>query len=439
MKVGTVIKTLVALLLVLAGLRYATREPELEPVDVIAAVAQRATVIRKIRATGHVEPVTKVRVSASISGDLLSLLVKEGDEVKRGQLLAEIDRARLAAVLRQAEASTRSAQSGVSVETVQLTQAQTELDRAAELLSKGLSSDAELGRARSRVDVTRARLDGAKQRLEQARASLDEAKARLQQTRIIAPIDGTVIRLWKKVGERIRGSDLAEDVLATLAPLHAMEVEISVSEQEVVNLVEGQIAEVELDALDGETVGGTVVEIASAAPIRFRGEEREVTSFAVTVSLDRIPERMRSGMSASVAVLTATHEDVVAVPIEAVTARLPSKLEVRAEELLNQKKKRIWERESPADKATTIRRREKPVRVVFVIQGDTVEPQKIETGISSDTLIEVTSGLKDGAKLVAGPYRVISRELAPGSKVNVTDTLEPEPATPPKIAAENTK
>lgn len=440
MKLGGWIKGLIALALVLVGLRWATRTPELEAIDVVSAKARMATVVRKIRATGHVEPVTKVRVSASISGDLLALHVKEGDVVVRGQPLAEIDKARLAAVLRQAEASARSASAAVNVENAQLDQAESELARAGEMHKKGLSTDAELDRMRSRVDITKARLDGAKQRVEQARASLDEAKARLQQTRIAAPIDGSVIRLWKKVGERIRGSDLAEDILATIAPLHAMEVEVQVSEQEVVNLEVGQIAEIEIDALGERTIPGRVVEIASAATVRFRGEEREVTSFTVTVGLDRIPERLRSGMSASVAIVTATHEDVVAVPIEAVTARLPSKLKVRAEELLaKRKEKRIWDRDSDDKPPEAVRRREKPVRIVFTIANGFVEPQRIETGISSDTSIEVLSGLKANDEVVAGPYRVISRELAGGSKVKVVDTIEVEPdPTPPKeVAAES--
>ena len=414
----------------------AFRKPKLEAIDIVAAKARKATIVRKIRAAGHVEPVTQVRVSASISGDLLSLNVKEGDTVDKGTLIAEIEPKRLTAVVRQAEASTRSAEAAVRLEQTQLAEAEAAAKRASDLHAKGLTTAVDLDRARARIDVTEARIDGAKQRVEQARASMDEAKARLQQTRLTAPIDGTVIRLLKKVGERIRGSDLAEDVLLILAPLHAMEVEVEVSEQEVVNVAIGQAAEIEVDALEDEAISGKVVEIASSATIRFRGEERETTSFRVKVALDTIPDRLRSGMSAAVSIVTATHVDTIAVPIEAVTARLPSQLTQRAEDVLAKKKtKRIWDT-SDDEEELVVRRREKPERIVFVVSGNKVEPKKVVTGISSEEDFEIISGIGPGDEVVVGPYRALARELLPGSLVNVVDRMDTTTAKPQPIAAE---
>ena len=420
---------------------FAVRDPAPEPVEVIVSEVRKAEVVRKIRAAGHVEPVTQVRVSANVSGDLLSLEVKEGDTVVKGAMLAQIDRDRLEAVARQASASTRSAEATVRIESRQLEQARNDLTRATDLQAKGLTPAAELDRARSRVQVSEARVEGARQRVEQARATLDEAKARLQQTTIHAPIDGTVIRLMKKVGERIRGSDLAEDVLLVLAPLHAMEVEVEVGEQEVINVEIGQRAEIGVDALGDDHLPGRVVEIASSATIRFRGEERETTSFRVKVALEEIPARLRSGMSASVAVVTSTRTNAIAVPIEAVTARLPSELKVRAEDRKRRSKRRKGGKDDKENRAV-IRRREKPQRIVFTVhpEGDhhRVEPTKVVTGISSETDFEILSGLEEGTEIVVGPYRALAKELLPGSPIKIVDRLRfsPDPAAKPKIAAD---
>lgn len=410
----------------------ALRKPKIEPVKVVTARVQRSTVVRKVRAGGHVEPVTQVRVSANISGDVLALYVEEGDVVKKGAPIAEIDPERLRAVVRQAEASARSSEAAVRLEEAQLTQAETDLQRARELASKGLNTAAELDRVRSIVDVTRARLEGARQRVAQSVAALDEAKARLQQTKIRAPIDGSVIRLMKKVGERVRGSDLAEDVLLVLAPLHAMQVDIEVGEQEVINVARGQSAEIDVDALDGPPIPGRVVEIASSATIRFRGEERETTSFQVTVALDRIPERLRSGMSATVSILTATRTEALAVPIEAVTVRLDSQLEQRAEEVAKKKRRAIWDRDEDEDEdaRAVVRRREKPKRVVFLAVDGKAEPRIVETGISSDTDFEILSGLSAGEEVIVGPYKAVARGLIPGTPIEVIDRLEAAGAAP---------
>ena len=426
------IKLAVVAVVVVGAVAIARRERKPEPTEVVTSQVRRATVIRKIRAAGHVEPVTQVKVSANISGDVKALHVDEGDTVKRGALLAEIDRERFAAIVRQAGASARSVQATVSLERAQLKQARAEAKRATDLHAQGLNTDAEADRAASRVEIIEARLRGAEQRVEQAQASLDEAKARLQQTRLVAPIDGTVIRLAKKLGERVRGSDLAEDSLLTLAPLHAMEVEVAVSEQEVVGVEEGQIAEIEVDALGDTAIPGRVVEIASSATIRFRGDERETTTFAVTVALDEIPAQLRSGMSASVSIVTDTHDGALAVPIEAVTARLPSALAVRAEAQRKKKRKLLWEDE-PADPRIT-RRREKPVRIVFVVDKGLAEPRRVKTGISSDKDIEILDGLKPGDAVIIGPYRALARELLPGSPIEVTETVDASGQEPaPKV------
>jgi len=409
---------------------YSSRDTGPKPIDVLTADVRKQTVVEKVRAVGHVEPVTQVRVSANVTGDLLKLPVKEGQTVAKGTLLAEIDRERLQAVVRQGEANLRSADAEVSLQATTLAQASSELARTVGLATKGLATPADLEKAKTEVDIVRAREEAAKQRVAQARASLDEASDTMAKTRVYAPIDGTIIALNKKVGERIRGSDLGEDVLLTLAPLHAMQVEVDISEQDVVRVEVGQKAEVVVDAIEKITSPGRVVEIANSAVITNRGTEAETTTFRVKVGLDAIPVGLRSGMSAAVSIITKTHDDVIAVPIEAVTSRLPSDLEKRADDPKNKDEEKGMFFGEDEKKPDPISRREKPVEVVFVLANDKVEAMTVKTGISSELDVEVLEGLQPGQELVIGPYKVLAKELQPGSKVKVMRKLPPPSATP---------
>ncbi|MCK6548419.1 efflux RND transporter periplasmic adaptor subunit [Myxococcota bacterium] len=403
-----------------AGGYYALREEPVVPEKVTTTKVKRSTVIKKVRGVGHVEPVTQVKVSANVSGDLIKLTVADGDKVKRGQLLAEIDPEQLAAIVRQNEAGTKSQQAAVALEQAQLDRARSELERTKKLHGQGLVTDTEIDQQKAEVQVIEARLEAARQRVLQSEAALDEARSRLTRTRVFAPIDGTVISLRKKEGEKIRGSDLAEDILLVLAPLQAMQVLIEVSEQDVVGVAVGQTAEITVDALGRDATNGKVVEIANSAIIRNQGTEAETTSFSVKVALDQIPERLRSGMSASVAIITDTKENVLAVPIEAVTARLPSELEKRAEDAKKGGKTMFsGQPEAQAENLRLSAKRDRPVEVVFVAENGKAEPRRVKTGISSDTDLELLEGVKEGDEVIVGPYKTLSRTLMPGTPLDV--------------------
>ncbi len=421
------------------GVWFFTKPPEVKPIDVLTADARKQTVIEKVRAVGHVEPVTQVNVSANVTGFLLQLPVIEGQVVKKGTLLAEIDRERLLAIVRQSEANLRSAEAEVQLQVAQKSQAESERVRTEGLATKGLATPAELEKARTEVALVVAREESAKQRVAQARGALDEASENMAKSRLYAPIDGTIITLNKKLGERIRASDLSEDVLLTLAPLHAMQVIVDISEQDVVRLQVGQVSEVSVDALKPKISPGRVVEIANSAIITGRGTEVETTTFRVKVALDEIPDGLRSGMSAAVSIVTKTHQDVVAVPIEAVTSRVPSDLEKRAD-APDQADKGLFfrgggggEDEGGDKKPDPIERREKPVDVVFVVNGTKVEPAKVKIGISSDLDVEILEGLQPGQELVIGPYKTLAKDLMPGSTIKVMRKLAPASPAPTQV------
>jgi HlyD family secretion protein len=367
--------------------------------------ARKGTITRTITGAGKVQAATTVKISSNLSGDLTELLVKAGDRVTKGQVLGRIDKRRFEAAAKQAQAAQSAARSEVQVSQVEADRTSQELGRVEELATKGLASDAEVAQLKAARDTAVARLAAAQQRLAQASAVYDEAQNNLTQTTLVAPIEGNVIELLREVGERVRGSDFSEDVVMVIAALSAMEVKFEVGEHEVVHLKPGQPAEVTVDALEGESYRGEVMEIAQRALIKNAGTEAEVTTFPVTVALSTRPPRVLPGMSAEVRISAETHEDAVLVPIQAVTVR---------------PEKSLPDYKPPVEGAglSVQRRAETLAKVVFVLGEDNkVQARRVRTGIASDTDLEILEGLQDGERVVEGPYRALSKELKQGDTV----------------------
>jgi HlyD family secretion protein len=374
---------------------------------------RKGSITRTITGAGKVQAATTVKISSNLSGDLTELLVKDGDRVTKGQVLGRIDRRRFEAATKQAQAAQSAARSDVQVAQVDADRTLAEYARVEELVKKGLASQAELEQAQAARDTSIARLAASQQRLAQSSAVYEEAASNLAKTTLLSPIDGNVIELSREVGERVRGSDFSEDVVMVIAALNAMEVKFEVGEHEVVHLKPGQPAEVTMDALEGESYQGSVVEIAQKALIKNPGTEAEVTSFPVTVALASRPPRVLPGMSAEVRISAETREEAMLVPIQAVT--------VRAEKSLPD-----WQPPVEGAGLSTKRRGETLSKVVFVVgEGERAEVRRVRTGIASDTDLEIVEGLKEGERVVEGPYRTLSKELKHGDTVS-----EPKPGGP---------
>jgi HlyD family secretion protein len=372
--------------------------------EVQVAKARKGTITRTITGAGKVQAATTVKISSSLSGDLVELLVKDGEPVKKGQVLGRIDKRLYEAALKQAQASQNASRADTQVAEVEAQRSAQELARVEELVKKGLASEAEVEQARAAKNTADARVASAKQLLARNVAFVDQAQTDLAKTTLQSPIDGNVIELSREVGERVRGSDLSEDVVMTIAALSAMEVKFEVGEHEVVHLKPGQPAEVTLDALEGQTFNGSVVEIAQKALIKNPGTEAEVTSFPVTVALDARPPGVLPGMSAEVRISAETRNDVVLVPIQAVT--------VRSARMLPGFKEPV---EGGGLKA---KRTESLSKVVFIVDAENkAQVVPVTTGIASDTELEILTGLKDGDRVVEGPYRTLSKELNHGDVV----------------------
>jgi HlyD family secretion protein len=376
-----------------------------ETIEVNTTQVGKTTLIRYVRAAGHLQPSNQVRISASVTGDLAKLFVQENQSVKRGDVLAEIDPGSLDAVMSQKQAAVRETAAQASSEQTRLEQAQKSLRGAEGLLKSGLVSAAELARIRGDVRIAHSQYEAALQRMKQAKGELAEAQLRVGRTRLIAPMEGTVISVEKKEGERVRGSEFSEDVLLTIAPLDAMEVEVEVSEHDVTELHEGESAVVVLPALADQEVPGKVAKIATSATIVNRGQPGEVTRFKVRLLLDVLPKTVRPGMTGRVTIQANTRENVLAVPFEAVTARLPDELEQRTQK--------------PEDAAVTanLGAVRKPVPVVFVVEKGRAVARQIKTGVSSESAVEVLEGLKEGEVVIVGPFQALSRDLWSGAEV----------------------
>ncbi|MFL5263172.1 MAG: efflux RND transporter periplasmic adaptor subunit [Anaeromyxobacteraceae bacterium] len=401
-------------LLAVVALVAASLRPRPEPpVPVQLATARRGPITRKVTAAGTLQAATTVKVSSNLSGDLLQLTVEEGDRVRKGQLIARIDARRYGAQVRQQEALRASASADLAAERVIIGRLGSDLERTRRLLAGGNASQAEVDRALSDLRTEEAKANAAQERIAQADASLAEARQLLAFTTILAPIDGVVIARHKQVGERVRGSDFNEDPIVTIGTLAAMEAKVEVGEHEVVFIHDGDKAEVEIDAFPDRKFPATVIEVARNANVKNPGTEAEVTTFPVRLALGGEVLGVLPGMSGQATISTDTHQDAVVVPIQAVTVRTQRDLEGKGAAAPPPAAG-----VAPAPRPRNVKeKREATRKIVFVVEGGLAKARPVETGLASESEIEVTAGLQEGETLVEGPYRVLSRELKDGKRV----------------------
>jgi len=376
-------------------------QPRPEPTTTVqSATAARTSITRSVSGAGKLEPVHKVNVSSNITGTLLDLKVGIGSKVTKGETIAQIDTSLYQAQAEQQRAQLRASESAVASARENLKYLGDEEVRLQKLHAAGVVSESELTKGASSKTVALSDLQAAQDRAEMSRAALAQAQNALNWATVKAPIDGSVLAVNHRVGERVRGSDFAEDVILVLGSLTEVDIRLEVGEHDVVYIKPLQPAVVEIDAFPGQMLTGTVIDSGRDAIVKNAGTENEVTTFPVWVSLTVPPVRVLSGMSAQVTISTETHDDVVAVPIQAVTVR-------------------------PADQAAegsgsgAPRSKRKLDKVVFVIVDGVVHKRVVEVGLSSDTQVEIVKGLKAGEVVVEGPYRTLARELTDGMRVTV--------------------
>ncbi len=372
------------------------------------------TITQVVDATGKIHPQTQVKINAEVSGELIELPVKEGDRVKRGQLLARIKPEAYVADKQQSVANLNRAKAYLIQREADFRKVESEYTRQLELFRKGLISESDIESAKSTFEIARANVDAAKYDVANSQAVLDRSQESLSKTSIYSPIDGVVSQLVSKLGERVSGSSFTQGTeIMTVSNLGVMEARVEVNENDVVTISIGDTARVEVDAYPDRQFLATVYQIANTATTTGLGTQEEVTNFEVRLVLLDQSAEFRPGMSCSAGIETDTRSNVLAVPLASVTTRDRKETGTRAD---------APDQGETDEGQPAVEKKEekfKPQEVVFVVNGAKVSKRAVTTGISSDEFIEIRSGLKEGDEVVKGSYRAVSRELEDGSTIRI--------------------
>jgi len=415
---------LVALIAVAVVKRKAARGV----VQVTTEKAVVKTITQLVSATGKVQPEVEVKIAPEVSGEIVELPLREGNAVKKGDLLVSIKPDNYRFQVDQAEAGLASSKAALIDQQARLSKAEEDFKRSQDLHSRKLISDSDFTAAKTMLDSAQADLESGQANIRRSEGLLRQSRDMLDKTTIYSPIDGTVSSRSNEVGERVTatGSYGAVEVMR-VADLTNMEVRVNINENDIVNVKVGDKAKVTIDAFQNRKFDAVVKEIGSAAKVTGQGTQDEVTNFQVKIRILDKDVPLRPGMSANADVETQTAPNVVAIPIQSVTVRsregnktiddLVADREKKANEIkgdgsaavVNEKQQKESER---AD-------REKLNRVVFLRNGDTVKMVSVETGIADTTHMEIKSGVKEGDEVVSGSFSAITRTLKDGMKVKV--------------------
>lgn len=362
-----------------------------------------------VTATGKINPEFRVLITPEVTGEIIALPVKEGDKVKKGDLLIRIKGDQYQAQRERLEATLLSSEANLKIREAELSRVTSDFNRVKELHSKGLSSDVELEISQSNYLTTKGAYESAQASVLQSKASLKEILDQLYKTTITSPMDGTVTLLNVEIGERVLGSGFTQGTnIMTISDLNNIEAVVDVDENDVILVSVGDTAKIKVDAFGDKIFKGTVSQIGNSAKTSGLGTQQEVVNFEVKIKLLEPDESLRPGMSCNADIETETVMDVLSVPIQSVTARTDVKTPSGNEQ-------------NDGDEAVVERRTrfEKPKEIVFIVKDGIAKTIEVETGISDDNYIEIKNGLDGNEDVVSGSYRAISRELNDDTKVRV--------------------
>ena len=453
------------LVLLVSIVSFTVHQSRKNVATVQTAKALRQDLATVVSASGEIKPKTYVNVGANAFGKITHLYVKEGDHVKKGQLLAQIENVQPEADVNANEASLQAAQTdtlaadaAVKTSQADVLRAQADYDRnkldwdrAQSLFKDGLISksdfdsrknawataDAGLVQAQARLAQAKAQKDSADKHVAQAKATLTHYADLLRKTTYPAPFDGVVTNLPVREGETVViGIQNAQgSTLMTIANMSVITAEVKVDETDIVNVKLGQPAEVTIDAIPKKVFHGNVSEIGDNAIVRSSGvstsqqatASEEAKDFKVVVTLTDAPPDLRPGLSTTAKITTATRSNALAVPIQALTLRTKEQIEAQ-----NNPPGSVHAAAPAAKEAASKGKKEKDeVQGVFVIRNKKAMFVPVSTGITGTTDIEVLDGLKAGDEVITGSYKIL-RTLRPGSSVKIDNSV------PKKEEEENT-
>ena len=392
---------------------------------------------------GKIQPVVQVTISPEVSGEITELPVKEGQQVKKDDLLVKINPDIYVAMVNQAKAGYQSSLAAKASAEANLEKAQADYDRNQELFKQKLLSESDFIGFKSARNVAGAQLDSAGDQVNVAKANVDSAEEQLARTKIVSPLDGTISKLNSQLGERVLGTvQNAGTIIMIISDLNQMEARVDVGEMDVVGIKPGQKARLEVDAFKDRKFSGTVTDVASSSKDSNQtgyssssssSQSQEATKFQVRIRLND-KESFRPGMSVSADIETEYRTNVLTVPLASVTTRPPKP-----------PKKTDLPKTGGTNTTTTMsgtnmvassntvassdvatnsgapdkksKDSSKMLDVVFAVAGDHVNAVPVKIGICDDNYWEITDGLTNGQEIVSGGYRAISRDLDDGKKI----------------------
>jgi HlyD family secretion protein len=387
-------------------------------INVQTEKVMKRDITQTVSATGKIESEFKVTITPEVTGEIVSLPIKDGDKVQKGRLLIQIKGDLYVAQKDRAEANLQSAEANLAMRKAELDKVTTEFQRAKELHSKKLSSDAELETANSSYLTSKALYESAEANVLQAQASLKEIVEGLNKTTIYSPMKGTVTQLNVELGERVFGAGFTQGTdIMTVSDLNNMEARVEVDENDVVLISIGDTARVKIDAFEDRIFKGIITQIGNSAQTQGLGTQEEVVNFEVRIKLIDLDEQLRPGMSCTADIETETVKNVLSIPIQCVTARsdfsapAPGSEEGNGVIAVNNGNKK----------------KDREIKeIVFTVDKGKAKKVDVETGISDDDYIEIKKGLKGTEEVVTGSYTAISKELNDGSVVSVEEKKSPK-------------
>lgn len=376
----------------------------------------KRNITQVVSGTGTINPETKVDISAEISGEIVQLPYKEGDTVKKGDLLVKIKADIYNERINQQRAGVTYSRTQVEVAENNLKKAELELQRVEQLHQRGLVSTADLDNARIAYDVAVSQVKSSNANVSQNFALLRQSSQDLSKATIRSNMSGTVTQLNNELGEKVVGTQqMAGTVIMTVSDLSVMDAEIEVSETDVTSVKLGDTADVEVDAFPERNIKGVVYEISNSAKQKGLGTQEQVINFIVKIRILDKDVLLKPGMSCNADIKVNSKADVIAIPIQAITAREEEKDEEKGDEEIKRQSEE------------NIKKKQKPKEVVFIVEeGETpkVKMVEVKSGISDDRYIEITDGLSPDVTIVKGPYKSISKELEEGTKVKIDNEVK---------------
>jgi len=357
-----------------------------------------------VTGSGKVQAKKDVKIGAMVPGLIISLPVKDGDLVKKGQLLVQIDPSEYKSAVAQATAQLNSAKASFE-------QAKLLHERQQKLFEKSLTSKEQYDASLTQYNVAKAQYD-------QSQASLRQAEDLLAKTTITAPMDGKITELLKKEGEMVTGATYNPTEIMTISDLSAFEVEVEVDETDIAETKLVQEAKIKIDAFPDTSFKGEVSEIGNTAKVTGYGTQDQVVNFLVKVLILDEVKGIKPGMSASVDITTASHKDVLNIPIAAVVMR-----EEKKDSLSTKSKKDKSEALASSVKEEKDKKKKKEIEGVFLVEKGRAKFVPVKSGIADQQNMEIVSGLKENDQIITGSYKIL-RTLKDGDKVKIEKKIE---------------